>query len=183
MACGAALAAVAIIPFVELLAHSSDVSRAGVGPHFHAPLKYALGLLLYDYWGRPTHSGLAVFEFERAFYVGALPLMLTVTALVRRRDLNRLAFAGTALFTLLVIFGIPPVFQALTALPGFHELRNSRLAVLLVLSLALLAGWGLDDSLGSRLTRAQVRVVVVIAALLVVAPIAWVVGSHASAPR
>nr|MDQ6914925.1 YfhO family protein [Actinomycetota bacterium] len=183
MACGGMLAAVAIVPFAELLTQSADLSRGGVGPHSYVPRKYVLGLLLYDYWGRPTQTALEIFEFQRALYVGALPLMLAATALVRRRDLSRLAFAGVALFALLIAFGVPPLFQGLTALPAFHVLHNWRLAILFVLAVALLAGWGLDDLTSIRLTDRAAGLAVAIAATLVVVPVAWVAASHASSVR
>lgn len=183
IAVGGALGAVAIIPFVELLANSADLGRGGVGPNEGFDRKYAFGLLLYDYWGRPTQTQLVGLEFTRALYVGALPLMLAMAALVHRRNLIRVAFAGTAAFTLLVILRVPPVFQALTALPAFHVLHNSRLAILLVLSLALLAGWGLDDLMGARLTRRQATTVVLLGAVLVIGPAIGVLTGHRASLR
>ena len=75
---GTALAAVALIPFAELLAHSSDATaRAEASDLLHQPSRYLLGIFLPDYWGHAATSlqfgtGLE----ERAYYMAALPLML-----------------------------------------------------------------------------------------------------------
>ena len=56
---------------------------------------------------------------------------------------------------LAVLFGIPPFLQIVTRLPVFSSGHNSRLTVLYVLAVALLAGWGLDDLVGGALARAR----------------------------
>ena len=73
LAAGTALAAVALIPFAELLAHSGDVgTRSGVTQaFFRQPPHYLLGIFLHDWWG----AGRTSYEFaatnqERAYYVG-----------------------------------------------------------------------------------------------------------------
>ena len=54
VAAGTALAAIVLVPFVELLAHSSDLeNRSGREPA-RTPLRFGLALALPDYWGRPT---------------------------------------------------------------------------------------------------------------------------------
>ena len=145
---GAALAAMAVIPLVEFLAHSVDVSRrAAEGPR-HGPAHFLLGLLLHDYWGRQTRVNLlfpySAFE-ERAYYVGALTPMLAVAALVLRPTLERVVLACLGLVFLAVATGLPPLFGIVTVLPGFDTAENGRLAALTVFCLALLAGWGLDE--------------------------------------
>ena len=46
---GLALAAVAVLPFLELLSRSADIhQRAGTAQSNHLPLKYALGAFLPD---------------------------------------------------------------------------------------------------------------------------------------
>ena len=49
---------------------------------------------------------------------------------------------------LAVATGIPPFFTIVKSLPGFDAARNGRLAVIAVLCVAVLAGWGLDDLTG-----------------------------------
>jgi hypothetical protein len=168
---GTALAAIAVIPFVEFLAHSVDVSRrAAEGPH-HGPTRYLFGLLLHDYWGRQTRVNL-VYPIsamqERAYYVGALTLMLAVAAVVLRPAVERAVLACLGVLFLAVATGLPPLFGIVTVLPGFDTAENGRLAALSVFCVALLAGWGLDELAASvpSSRRRRLALVAVCAALL-----------------
>jgi hypothetical protein len=71
---------------------------------------------------------------------------------------------------MMVVLGVPPVFQIVTHLPIFSGGHNGRLAILALLCLALLAGWGLDDLL-ERPRRSAVWAAAAIFAL----PIAYTV--------
>ena len=87
---------------------------------------------------------------EHACYVAALPLMLAVLragACDLRRE--RIVVAAAGLVALAVATGIPPFFTVVKALPGFDAARNGRLAVIAVLCVAVLAGWGLDEVTGA----------------------------------
>jgi hypothetical protein len=145
---GLALAAIAVLPFLELLSRSADIhQRAGSAQHNHAPLHDALGAFLPDWYGRPTQTPLRFFLLARAWYGGALALMCAAAALLIRPTRGRLATAGLGAACMMVVLGIPPVFQIVTHLPIFSGGHNGRLAILALLCLALLAGWGLDDLL------------------------------------
>jgi hypothetical protein len=143
---GFALAAVAVLPFLELLSRSSDIhQRAGTAQENHAPLKDALGIFLPDWYGRPTQTPLRLFLLARAWYGGALALMCAAAALLIRPTRGRVATALLGAACMMVVLGVPPVFQIVTHLPIFSGGHNGRLAILALLCLALLAGWGLDD--------------------------------------
>jgi hypothetical protein len=143
---GVALAAVMVVPFGELLWLSADLrDRAGQSVDVHIPFQDSLGLFLSDWWGRPTQTPLRPFMLERALYVGALPLMLAGAALVLRPTRTRIATALFGGLWLAVVLGVPPFLQVVTRLPGFSSGHNSRLVILTMLALALLAGWGLDE--------------------------------------
>ncbi len=143
---GAALAALVLVPFGELLLHSADLrQRAGSALGAHLPLRDLAEVFLPDYWGRPTQTPLELFLLARAFYAGALPLMLAGTALLLRPTRDRVAVALYGLAAMAVVVGIPPVFQLVTHLPVFSSGHNGRLVVLAMLCVALLAGWGLDE--------------------------------------
>lgn len=173
---GLALAAVVIVPFAELLFRSADLAqRAGSARDSFVDRRYLLGLALPDYWGRPTQTPLEFFLLARAFYGGALPLLLAGAALILRPTPLRLAIAGFGAAAMAVVAGIPPVFQIVTALPLFSSGHNTRLVVLYMACLALLAGFGLDDlTQRRRPSRRRLRTLAVFAAVVVAAPLAWV---------
>jgi hypothetical protein len=169
LAGGAALAAVTLVPFAELLWQSADLrERAGQSVDVHLPLQDAFGIFLTDWWGRPTQTPLRPFLLERALYVGALPLILAGVALVLRPTATRVATAVFGGLWLAVALGVPPFVQVVTRLPVFSSGHNTRLVILSMLALALLAGWGLDD-LALRERFARRRRMLVVGALAVVA--------------
>jgi hypothetical protein len=176
---GAAVAALLIFPFTELLLNSADLRDRSGSSIDHAPLvrEFALGLFLPDYWGRATATPLRLFVLDRALYVGALPLMLAAAALILRPTLERVAVALFGLLWLLVLFGIPPFLQIVTRLPVFSSGHNSRLIVFWVIAVALLAGWGLDELSADR-WRERRRVVLGVGATLLAIPAIVIVAGR-----
>ena len=172
LAGGAALAAVLLVPFGELLWLSADLrERADQSVDVHLPVRDALGIFLYDWWGRPTQTPLRPFLLDRALYAGALPLALAAAALVLRPTVTRVAVALFGALWLAVALGVPPFLQIVTRLPVFSSGHNTRLVVLSMLALALLAGWGLGELSSRRGTSpGRARVVVGIAAALLLVP-------------
>ena len=116
------------------------------------PPRYLLGLFLHDFWGRQTRIDARVPRpagGERAYYVGALPLMLGG----RRADRCARARASRAWqrWALVLPGGgdrAPPVLRHGDAAARLLTADNGRLAVIFVLCIALLAGLGLDDLMG-----------------------------------
>jgi hypothetical protein len=147
---GTGLAALTLIPFLELVHHSRDlVHRREIG-HLQLDRRLAVGLFLPDYWGRPTQAPLLAFEVQRGMYLGALPLLLACAGLVIRPTRQRVAIALFAAAMLAVTFGVQPLFGLFNALPGFDTSYNTRLPILATLAVALLAGFGLDDLAARR---------------------------------
>ena len=144
---GAALAAVAIAPFVELLMHSSDLAERGVAVHRELPGSYFSTLFMPDYWGRGTSLTINAQGLGRFLYFGALPLLLALVALLRP-TVERVACAVFAIACTAVAFGLFPFADVANALPGLSKTDNTRLIVIGLPALALLAGWGLDDLRG-----------------------------------
>jgi membrane protein YfhO len=161
---GTALAAVAIVPFVELLAGSADLGeREGKLPA-ELEARFILGFAFPEWWGRPSHEQTAGFMGVRSFYVGALPLMLAAGALVARPTRERVAIAVVGAAAVLVVIGAPGTLEVLTAIPGFHASHNTRLIIVSTLAIALLAGWGLDE-IGPRWLAPAIVVLPVLVAL------------------
>jgi hypothetical protein len=147
LAAGSLLAAIALLPFLELLARSGDLeNRQGkTGGHF--PVTALIDYVLPEYWGRPSQAPTQAFAFSRAYYAGALPLMLALWALVAQRTRERVAIAAGGVVAIALTVGFPGLFELVTAFPGFDHAYNQRLIIVGLLALALLAGWGLGDVL------------------------------------
>jgi Bacterial membrane protein YfhO len=172
---GAAVAAVALGPFVELLLHSGDLARRLDDEPGHWPHKYLGALFLHDYWGRPTQdSTIDPFMAVRGWYAGAATLMLATAALVLRPTRERVAVAIFGVFCAAMVIGVAPIFDLVTLLPGFSAAHNQRLLIYVLLGLALLAGWGLDDLSARELPSPRRRRLVLAAAgVLALVPVAW----------
>ena len=143
---GAAVAAVSLIPFAELVLQSADLrDRTGESIDVSLDFKEAIGIFLPDWWGRPTQTPIRLFVIERALYIGALPLMLVAAAFVLRPRFERIAIGLFGLLWLAVVLGVPPFLQIVTRLPVFSSGHNTRLIILALFAASLLAGWGFDD--------------------------------------
>jgi Bacterial membrane protein YfhO len=163
---GTALAAVTLVPFLQLLSHSSDVQVRQTYARLALQPRYLLGFVLPDYWGRATHTAVGAFAQERALYVGALPLVLALAALVGRPSLQRLAVAAFGLLMLAIALGAPPFPDLAEHVPIVKTGNHLRVVVIAVLCLALLAGWGLDDLSARRIRRSNVVLAAVLGLLV-----------------
>ncbi len=173
---GAGLAALVLAPFAEFVLHSGDLAHRLQSSAGYWPRKYLGALFLHDYWGRPTQVDLESFMQVRGWYAGAATLMLAAAALILRRSAERIALVVFAAFCVCMVVGIPPVFGLVSRLPGFNAAHNERLLIYVLLSLALLAGWGLDDLSSVALPRRVSRRMVIVASAVIFAiPIAWLV--------
>ena len=177
---GTLLAALVILPFLELLKESGDVSlRDFVGPR-KRPAGDLIGLFLPHYWGRPTDpspgAAAGVFTHNYPVYAGALTLMLGLAALMLRPSLERVAVTAFGVVVLAVAHGIQPLFGLVNALPGFSAVKNDRLIILFLMSVALLAGWGLDD-LSERVPIRKGRALLVVCAGILLFPALWMIAS------
>ena len=147
---GTALAAAVLLPTAELVLHSADLAQRSSQPYVVTPAKYLLGILLPDYWGRPTQTELSGFLVQRAFYAGVLTLLLAFYALARRRHADRIFFAVLGLLALALVVGAQPFTFIIRLIPGFSIAHNTRLVVFYLLAIAVLAGCGLDELLARR---------------------------------
>jgi len=171
---GTALAAVAILPFVELLHQSSDLTSRPRGA-VSVPAHWYFSALLPNYFP-------GVFKMLTGFYAGAFSLVLAIIALFRIRA-ERIAVAVFAAVCILVVLGIQPVFGAIVHLPGFRDTYNTRLSILYLLGVALLAGWGLDDLTQRRPKGRQAVVFTGLAVALLAFPIILVLATGAVSGR
>ena len=173
---GTALAAVALLPFLELLRDSGDVADRAGRSALSADLRSCWRSRCPSTGGAPRRTPTVAFINSRAFYAGALPLMLAALAVALRPTRERVAVAVAGVGALLVVFGIDPLFRIVTALPGFAQAHNTRLAVVACLALALLAGWGLDELVGGRLHPSR-RLAAFLAAVVALPLVAVALGA------
>ena len=181
LAGGALLAGVALAPLAELILNSGELDERTSADPDRIRAVYLAMAFLPDFWGRPTGTLLPTTGFvnNRAFYAGALPLMLAVMAPVLRPTLTRVALAAFGLASAGVVVGAPPVHQVVNALPVFSTAHNGRMIIYYLLVVAVLAACALDDLLApaaERPPRARwvKRVALAIAAL----PLAWLVAGR-----
>lgn len=182
VAAGIALGAVQLVPMYELVQNNF---RSGSATYHDVigwayPLRQIITFVIPDFFGNPTHhTYVDVFDFttraapngtifwgiknyvEAGAYVGILPLLLAVIALVssrfKVRGSNNLEsqtsnlkpvtwlFAALALISLLFTFGTPLYAILFFGVPGFNQLHTPfRWVFPYTLSVAVLAGIGAE---------------------------------------
>lgn len=171
---GTALAAITILPFLQLL-HNSSTLTARPRSDVHVRAEYVFAAFMPNYFP-------GTFEIETAFYVGALPLMLGVVALFRPR-VERVAVAVAGAASVLVVLGIQPLFGLAGRTPGLSETYLSRLTIVYLLCMALLAGWGLDDLVRRRVTRRQAVAAAAVGVGVLVLPLVVVAATGGTSLR
>lgn len=125
---GIALAAVQILPMTELVAHSARQAGAGYdfATRFSWPPGYLLTLLVPNFFGEPARTGYwgdGIYD-EFIFYIGILPLLLTLLGLKLRHHLKPFLIA-LGLGALLLAFGKFGILHRLLYrfLPIFRVMR------------------------------------------------------------
>jgi hypothetical protein len=175
---GTAMAALMLLPLVEFLFHSGDYERRLNSPTSSGEPKYLAALLLGDYWGRSTQTTIAAFASNRGYYAGAITLMLASTGLILRPTVTRFAVAAFALLSIDIALNVTPLADALLHLPGFRTAHNGRMVIFVLLALALLAGWGLDELSRRELPpRPRRNAVLAVAGAIFCAPVVWLIAA------
>jgi len=142
---GGLLAAVQLVPTWELVQES--VRAGGLSIRFLASFSWhpaLLATLIVPFaLGNPYPN----FSVELAAYLGILPLLLTLSGLVMRRDRESVFLASLAVVALLLAFGDhTPVYPVLSRLPLLNLFRvPARFLLPFTLAMALLAGKGFDE--------------------------------------
>ena len=155
---GVGVAALQVVPLYELIVQSlrgvtisaAEASRFALLPWASAQLVFPQIMGTSEaFWG-PWN------RWETSFYVGALPLCLALLALARWRTRTAWTLATVAIVAWLLAHGLHgPVglYDLLRLIPGFDRARApGRFTLIALLSLAMLAGFGLDALRDRRLT-------------------------------
>ena len=177
---GACLAAIVVIPFLELLFSSWDFDHRG-GSFGEQALgsQYLRAFFMPDWWGRPTQAVVAPFAnlpvYGHAFYVGALSLLLATAAVVIRPKAERIALAVVALGAVLALAGVEPVTTLVAFVRG--PAKIDKLFFYATFCVAMLAGFGVDDLAGEA--RARSRALVACGVVLFAVPVVWALADGA----
>lgn len=167
---GLVLSAVQLIPLFEHVRTNWRAERANldlVRSYAH-PARDIVQFILPNFYGSPAHhsyydlfarawvdapvnsDGLRIIDWgmknyvEAALYVGILPLILSVFALVTGRDRNRPMFAGLGAASLTFMFGAP-TYVLIYVLPGINQLNSPfRWIYGVTVTVCVLAGIGAD---------------------------------------
>ncbi len=142
MILGSMIAAVQLIPTLELIQHSSR--QGGLSPN--EALSFSLNPLLLARALLPNHGGPLFIEYVTVLPLTALLLSVIGVWFGRKRLVvtTLLIIAALGLFMALGIFN--PVNQIVVRIPGFNLFRvPARWLVLFAMAMALLAGVGLDE--------------------------------------
>ena len=142
------LAAVVLLPSLELTGHT-----ARAGWDYQQTVGYSLspaqwiGLLIPGYFGRGPQFHWGLWPRVEVGYLGVLPLILALLAVLRGRPRRMWALLGLAVTTFLIALGIYslPHGWLATLAPGFGQFRApARLVLVMDFGLAALAALGLD---------------------------------------
>ena len=169
---GGVLAAMALLPFLELLLHSADLAHRQDSAPTQLDERFLGAFFLQDYWGRPTQTPLVPFVSNRGLYAGGLTLLLAAVGLVLKPKATRVGFAAFAGLILVAIMGVEP-FVWFLRLPGFASAHNGRMVVFVLFALAMLAGWGLDDLSERASAWPRRNIALAVAGALFVLPVVW----------
>jgi O-antigen/teichoic acid export membrane protein len=168
---GAGLGAVQLLPFLELarlnFRQGSATYQEIIGWAY--PVRQVVTFFVPDFFGNPSHHGYfdllthrwtpitqnaygesinTIFwgiknYVEAGAYVGLLPILLALVAVVRRRDRYVWIFASLAVLGFALSFGIPLYSLLYHLLPGYSQLHSPfRWVFPYSLSMAVLAGFG-----------------------------------------
>lgn len=145
------IAAPQILPIWQLRQVSERQEGLGAEEIFFFPYSFKdfVTLIKPNFFGTPKEATYLIprkIYWENTAYIGILPLVFLLLAIVKRKRKNwEVSFLILGLFTLLLVPGNESPFHFLLTLPGFNNFRvPSRFLLLTTFSIAALAGSGLD---------------------------------------
>lgn len=181
---GFLLAAPALVPFLEYYRHSSmDASSAVMN---RAAIRSPLNTLILYLFPRLNGSPVDGYEdtmlwlgignllpnfVERTGYVGVLPWMLALCAIVFNRNRWTIFYGAVVVVCLAAVYGMPPFPALFESLPIVKNVNPTRLVLMAGFGVAVLAGFGWDgfyrlENRGKRLWAVAGFWVVICAVLL-----------------
>ncbi len=183
---GVILGGVQLLPFLELATVNFRQGSATYGEiiGWAYPLRQVITFVIPDFFGNPAHHGYfdlvtrqwtaltqnalgeptnTVFwgiknYVEAGSYVGLLPILLAIVAILRRRGRYVWIFACLAGLSFLLSFGFPLYALLYHLLPGYSQLHTPfRWVFPYTVSMAVLAGLGADTLGEARESSSPIR--------------------------
>ncbi len=174
---GTALAALMLLPLMEFFVHSGDYERRLNRPASYSSSRFLGAFFLSDYWGRPTQTAIAPFVSNRGYYAGGITLMLASVGARAQAHAHPRGDRSSSPCSRCWSCSAPGRSPtSCSRCPGFRTAHNGRMVIFVLLALALLAGWGLDELTGrERAAPARRRAALGVAAAIFPFPFAWLV--------
>ncbi len=168
---GLGVGAIVTAPLLELLGQSASVQRGGPG----YPFQFAWASFFPELWGNPSKAftgGPANFN-ERTAYIGALPLLLAVATLGRRRPREQWFLIVMTIVLLATIFNTPLWANGVRSLPGGKVAALGRMLIIVSFAGAVLAAFGLERWLTAT-ARERRKMLLIMGAVALLPVVAWV---------
>ncbi|MEW5719440.1 MAG: YfhO family protein, partial [Chloroflexota bacterium] len=142
------LSAPALLPSIEFTQHTGRAAFSyEQAAQYSLPPAQLIGLVVPGFFGRGPQNAWGPWERVEVGYLGVLPLLLALLALVLRRDAPTRFFGALALIGLALALGGYAILHGwlYQFVPGFGQLRApARFIVLMDFALAALAAFGFD---------------------------------------
>jgi hypothetical protein len=165
LALGIGVGAIVNIPLFELLGQSPSTNRGGSA----FPFSQGWAFFFPELWGNPSKAFAQYGSdwAERTTYIGAMPLLFALGSVGRRRPREQWFFVATAIILLATVYNTPLWADGVRKLPGGSVAALGRLLIVVSLSGAVLAAYGLQRWItGTRQERRRMLRIMGIAALL-----------------
>ena len=146
MSLGVGLSAFQSLPFLEYLQRSEAASARDAYNVFYVPLYHLITLVLPDFFGNVVHGNYWGYSnnIGPAMYVGILPLLLAITAVVLNRRDSATIFFGSVALICLVIMTKRLGGEQLMAIPVLRSVTINKFIAPFTVSIAFLPGKGMD---------------------------------------
>ncbi len=158
------IAAPQLLPSLEFLRYSARSVDQGYYPgrlDWFIPAKHLIQLIAPDFFGNPTkYNYWGVWNYaEFVSFIGVIPLALAILAAIKKFK-EASFFLALAVFSLILAIANPlSKIPYLLNFPVISSMQPSRIIVLLVFSLVILSGYGLDYYLKEKSPRKFLKII------------------------
>ena len=173
---GSALAAIAYLPFIEMLGQSTNLVRGGG----NGSANWLFGFVAPELWGRPDKAEIAggpVSYIERTAYFGVIPVLFAFAGLAARRCREQIFFVVIGLLSLGLVIYVPVYSHLVGGFPVLDRIDKFRYLGIVTFCGAVLCAYGLQHLLVEPSARRRVSMVLA-GAVSAGVPLLWVAAHH-----